>query len=198
MGIAGATPLAFPATHLPYFKHPLQQEDQEPVDLLILIRQPLEPTLLRRAMSLHHITWRATVSGLADETVAADALAWLMDDDETVEIERTSSYYGSEIHMVEARTTRKGPALSSLARLGSATLETLLSEVEQRLDESHTFHMRLDFNALINGTVQLSAPGNGPTIKGHAKVQVFPGQEAGTETHSTLQAALKIALAAEQ
>ena len=36
-------------------------------------------------MSLHHITWRATASGLADETVVADALAWLMDDEEAVE-----------------------------------------------------------------------------------------------------------------
>ena len=87
-------------------------------------------------MSLHHITWRATASGLADETVVADALAWLVNDNEAVEIERTTSYHGSELHMIEAKITRKGPALKALAMLGRDNLNTILNELEQRLDES--------------------------------------------------------------
>ena len=107
-------------------------------------------------MSLHHITWRATASGLADENVVGDALAWLIGDDEAVEIERTTSYHGAELHLIEAKITRKGPALKALAMLGEANLKTILEELEQRLDESNTIHFRLDFNALINGIVQLS------------------------------------------
>jgi RNA binding exosome subunit len=144
-------------------------------------------------MSLHHITWRATASGLADETVVADALAWLIDDDEAVEIERTTSYHGSEIHMVEAKTTRKGPALKALARLGSGNLQTIIDEIDQRIDESNTVHFRLDFNALINGEAHLATPGNGPTVKGQTKVQVFPGQEGRSEAITTLQNAIEIA-----
>tara|TARA_B110000467_G_scaffold94449_1_gene85299 strand:+ start:1125 stop:1571 length:447 start_codon:yes stop_codon:yes gene_type:complete len=144
-------------------------------------------------MSLHHITWRATASGLADETVVADALAWLMDDEEAVEIERTTSYHGSEIHIVEAKTTRKRPALRCLARLGRKNLQILLNEVEARLDESHTLHIRLDFNALINGEVCLASSDEGPTIKGHTKVQVFPGQEGLSEAQSTIEAAMALA-----
>ena len=124
-------------------------------------------------MSLHHITWRATASGLADETVVADALAWLVNDDEAIEIERTTSYHGSELHMIEAKITRKGPALKALAMLGSDNLNTILNELEQRLDESNTIHFRLDFNALIDGVVQLT-DGQSQTIKGQTKVQVFP------------------------
>lgn len=147
-------------------------------------------------MSLHHITWRATASGLADENVVGDALAWLIGDDEAVEIERTTSYHGAELHLIEAKITRKGPALKALAMLGEANLKTILEELEQRLDESNTIHFRLDFNALINGMVQLSK-GDGPTVKGQTKVQVFPGQEGAAEAVSTIEEAIKIATAAE-
>ena len=51
-------------------------------------------------VGLHHITWRATASGVADETVVADAIAWLVGDPELVDIEPTTSYHGSKIHMV--------------------------------------------------------------------------------------------------
>ncbi|MFL2950014.1 MAG: RNA-binding domain-containing protein [Candidatus Poseidoniaceae archaeon] len=148
-------------------------------------------------MSLHHITWRATASGLADENVVADALAWLIGDDEAIEIERTTSYHGSELHMIEAKITRKGPALKALAMLGGANLQTILEELEQRLDEANTIHFRLDFNALIDGVVQL-AEGDGPTVKGQTKVQVFPGQEGAAEAASTIEAAMKIADAAQE
>ena len=143
-------------------------------------------------MSLHHITWRATASGLADETVVADALAWLVNDDEAIEIERTTSYHGSELHMIEAKITRKGPALKALAMLGSDNLNTILNELEQRLDESNTIHFRLDFNALIDGLVQLT-DGQSQTVKGQTKVQVFPGQEGITEAANTIHAAINIA-----
>lgn len=147
-------------------------------------------------MALHHITWRATASGLADENVVADALAWLIGDEEALEIERTTSYHGAELHMIEAKLTRKGPALKALAMLGVANLQTILDELEQRLDESNTIHFRLDFNALIDGVVELTK-GNGPTVKGQTKVQVFPGQEGAVEAASTIEAAIKIAGAAE-
>jgi RNA binding exosome subunit len=149
-------------------------------------------------MSLHHITWRATASGLADETVVADALAWLIDDVEAVEIERTTSYHGSEIHMIEAKTSRKGPALKALARLGAANLQTIIDEIDQRLDEANTIHFRLDFNALINGEAHLAPPGNGPTVKGQTKVQVFPGQEGRGEAIASLHAAIEIANRTQQ
>lgn len=148
-------------------------------------------------MGLHHLTWRATASGLADETVVADALAWLIGDHEAVELERTTSYHGSELHMVEAKTTRKGQALRCLARLGTDALQTLHDEAEQRLDESNTLHFRIQFNALINGEINLAQTGE-ESVKGHAKVQVFPGQEGLSEVRSTIKAAMAIASESDQ
>ena len=144
------------------------------------------------AMGLHHFTWRATASGLADETVVADAVAWLIGDHEAVEIERTTSYHGSAIHMIEAKTSRKGPALRCLARLGTDALETLLEEAEQRLDESNTLHFRVQFNALMNGEIVLAQAGE-ESVKGHTKVQVFPGQEGLSEARATIETAIAIA-----
>lgn len=148
-------------------------------------------------MSLHHITWRATASGLANENVVADALAWLIGDNEAVEIERTTSYHGAELHIIEAKISRKGPALKALAMLGVANLHTILDQLEQRLDDTNTIHFRLDYNALIDGVVQL-AEGDGPTVKGQTKVQVFPGQEGAAEAASTIEAAMKIADAVQE
>ena len=111
---------------------------------------------------------------------------------EAVEIERTTSYHGSAIHMIEAKTSRKGPALRCLARLGKDALQTLLEEAEQRLDESNTLHVRVQFNALMNGEVVLAQAGE-ESVKGHTKVQVFPGQEGLSEARSTIEAAIAIA-----
>ena len=51
-------------------------------------------------VGLHHITWRATASAVAEQTVVADAIAWLVGDSEMVEVEQATSYHGSVLHMV--------------------------------------------------------------------------------------------------
>ena len=50
----------------------------------------------------------------------------------------------------------------------------------------------------VNGEAHLAPPGNGPTVKGQTKVQVFPGQEGRSEAVATLLAAIEIANHAEQ
>ena len=81
-------------------------------------------------VGLHHITWRATASGVADETVVADAIAWLVGDPELVEIEPTTSYHGSKLHMVTGVCKKKAHSLKSLSRIGTECLQTLLEEVD--------------------------------------------------------------------
>ncbi len=107
-------------------------------------------------VGLHHITWRATASGVADETVVADALAWLVGDPELVDIEPTTSYHGSKLHMVTGVCKKKAHALKSLSRIGKECLQTLLDEVEVRFDENHTMYFRLDLDAFIGGEVVLA------------------------------------------
>lgn len=148
-------------------------------------------------MGLHHITWRATASAVAEETVVADALAWLVGDSELVEIEQTTSYHGSALHMVTGISKKKANSLVSLSRIGSENLQLLIEDLEVRFDESNTLHFRLDFNAFIDGEVILAAPGDVVTIKCHTKVEVYPGQVPLEECKKVLQAALEKANASD-
>ena len=142
-------------------------------------------------MSLHHITWRATVGAVEDETVVAEAIAWLVGDAELVEIERTTSYHGSDIHMVTGMRKKKRQSLASLARIGAENLQTLSQELEQRFDENNTLHFRLDFHSFINGEAVLASPGHASTIKCHTKVEVYPGQNPKDECLKVIEQAME-------
>tara|TARA_B100001769_G_scaffold232155_1_gene195076 strand:- start:274 stop:726 length:453 start_codon:yes stop_codon:yes gene_type:complete len=142
-------------------------------------------------VGLHHITWRATASAVAEQTVVADAIAWLVGDSEMVEVEQTTSYHGSVLHMVTGVSKKKANSLTSLSRLGKENLQSLLEDLTVRFDENNTLHFRLDFNAFIDGEVILAAPGEVATIKCHTKVEVYPGQDPLDECKKVLTAALQ-------
>tara|TARA_B110000444_G_scaffold249645_2_gene275021 strand:- start:8662 stop:9108 length:447 start_codon:yes stop_codon:yes gene_type:complete len=148
-------------------------------------------------VGLHHITWRATASAVADETVVADAIAWLVGDPEMVNIEQTTSYHGSGLHMVSGVSKKKANSLNSLSRIGTENLQALLEDLEIRFDENNTLHFRLDLNEFIDGQVVLAAPGEVITIKCHTKVEVYPGQVALDECKKVLQAAMVKAVTSE-
>ena len=142
-------------------------------------------------VGLHHITWRATASAVAEESVVADAIAWLVGDQEMVEIEQTTSYHGSVLHMVTGVSKKKAISLKSLSRIGRDNIQDLLEDLSLRFDENNTLHFRIDFNAFIDGEVILAAPGEAVTIKCQTKVEVYPGQDALDECKKVLMAALE-------
>ena len=143
-------------------------------------------------MAVHQLTWRATASGIEDEMILAEALATLIGDEEAVEIERTTSYHNSPIHMISAKLTRSGPAQKALANIGKENLQVILSELSTRLDEANNIHFRLDQGDLINGKLTLSTPGGLATEKGQTKIQVYPGQTPLEEAQSTIRKAIAI------
>ena len=142
-------------------------------------------------MGLHHITWRATASAVAEQTVVADAIAWLVGDSEMVNVEQTTSYHGSVLHMVTGISKKKANSLKSLSRIGKENLQSLLEDLTVRFDENNTLHFRIDFNAFIGGEVILAAPGEVASIKCHTKVEVYPGQDSLDECKKVLTAAMQ-------
>ena len=156
-----------------------------------MVRYTLEHEGARKGVSLHHITWRATVGAVEDETVVAEAIAWLVGDPELVDIERTTSYHGSEIHMVTGVCKKKKQSLTSLAQIGEENLQTLAQEIEQRYDENNTLHFRLEFNSFVNGEAVLASPGHASTIKCHTKVEVYPGQNPKEECLKVIEQAIE-------
>jgi RNA binding exosome subunit len=142
-------------------------------------------------MGLHHLTWRVTASGLEDEEIIAEAISVLIGDEELVDIERTSSYHGSHIHLISASTKRNKVAVNSLANLGSECLDELIDTLDARLDESNTIHFRLSLDELMAGNVKI-VESNVKSIKGYTKLEVYPGQSAKEEANKILNSAKNI------
>ncbi len=141
-------------------------------------------------MGVHHVSWKSTASGLEDEYIHAAALSWLVGDDDAVEIERMDSYHGSAIHIVSAELKRRGQATKSLSRLGVEVLNQLKSELTSRMDDDNVIHIRLDLLELLAGRISLTVPGDRPTVKGRAKLEVYPGQDVFTVAIETLDKAI--------
>ena len=139
------------------------------------------------------MSWKSTASGLEDEYIHAAALSWLVGNDDAVEIERMNSYHGSAIHIVSAELKRRGQATKSLARLGEEVLSQLRMELTSRMDDDNVIHIRLDLLELLAGRVSLTVPGDRPTVKGRAKLEVYPGDEPMDVAIETLDGAISVA-----
>ena len=115
-------------------------------------------------MGLHHITWRATASAVSNVDVLAEAMAWLIGDEEAVELDRSSSYHGPELTLIKGTTSNKRRAARSFARLGEANLRQLMEEFEQRVDDHNVLHFRLSMDSIIKGDpVLVSGTAQGPS-----------------------------------
>ena len=139
------------------------------------------------------MSWKSTASGLEDEYIHAAALSWLVGNDDSIEIERMNSYHGSATHIISAELKRRGQATKSLARLGEEVLSQLKNELTSRMDEDNVIHIRLDLLELLAGRISLTVPGDRPTVKGRAKLEVYPGNEPMDVAEETLNDAISTA-----
>lgn len=146
-------------------------------------------------MGLHRITWRATCTALSNLDAIADAMAWLIGDPEDVHLDKSKSYHGPDLILIEATTKKKKQALRSMARLGVEQLDTVRETLDERLDDEHVIHFRLDLNELIDGNVVLSRGSSTGQIKGQAKVEVYPGQSTEEQVRSAIAEVHDIAAA---
>ncbi len=146
-----------------------------------------------KVVGLHHITWRATASAVSNVDVLAEAMAWLIGDEEAVELDRSSSYHGPEMTLVKASTSNKRRAARSFARLGEANLRQLIEEFEQRVDQHNVLHFRLSMNSLIRGEPELVNTIGTGTVKGQAKFEVYSGLPADEQLQATFDEALELA-----
>lgn len=144
-------------------------------------------------VGLHHITWRATASALTNHEVVVEALGWLIGDIEAVGIERSTSYHGGELWMVTSHSKKKSLAMKSLAMLGAENLQELHDTLEHRFDEDHVLYLRLNLDDLISSNINLAESRGTGTVKGQAKIEVYPGQDALEQARSTLQDAIEAA-----
>ncbi len=139
-------------------------------------------------MGVHHLTLRVTASGLEDEILIASAMSELIGNHELVEIEKTTSYYGSSIHLINAVTKKNKLAIKCLSKLGVDNLDLLISSLDDRMDENNTLHFRIGLDELIRGDVVIVSS-NVKSVKGQTKLEVYPGQSPLEEAKNILNQA---------
>ena len=139
-------------------------------------------------MGVHHLTLRVTASGLEDEILIASAMSELIGNDDLVEIEKTTSYYGSPIHLINAVTKKNKLAIKCLSKLGIDNLDLLINSLDDRMDENNTLHFRIGLDDLIRGDVVIVSS-NVKSVKGQTKLEVYPGQSPLEEAKNILNQA---------
>lgn len=142
-------------------------------------------------MGVHHLTWRVTASGLEDEILIASAISELIGNDELVEIEKTTSYYGSSINLISAVTKKNKLAIKSLSKLGVENLNLLSASLDDRMDENNTLHFRIGLDELIRGDLVIVSS-NVKSVKGQTKLEVYPGQSPIKEANNILSLAKEL------
>ena len=142
-------------------------------------------------MGLHYASWISTCSGLEDEKIYVDALSWLTGNPESVKLEKSTSYSGGNIHLINATLSNKNQATKSISRLGKDVLFTLMNELESRIDDDNCLHLRLDLVSLLSGEIKLANPKQNSTVKGRLKLEVYPGNTAFEVAESIITNALE-------
>lgn len=145
-------------------------------------------------LPIHSLQWRTVASAVDEVEVFNQGLAWLTGNSESVVVEKTTSFFGSPLHLVSARLDRRGDARKAVARLGEETLTRIMNSIEERLDDENCIHLRLRLDALLAAKIELAEAGEDRCLKGRIKLRVYPGDVVATVAHKLLSEAADRAL----
>ena len=126
-------------------------------------------------MGVHHLTCRATASGIDNLSAIANAIAWLCGDIDLVNIDKTTSYHGSEINIITVKVAKNSDIKSVVEKLKLGNLSKLKVNLKQRIDENNTLHFRLCLNSIINEKI-IVVDAEEKSVKFSIKIEAYPGQ----------------------
>ncbi|HEY9205570.1 MAG TPA: RNA-binding domain-containing protein [Candidatus Methanoperedens sp.] len=127
-------------------------------------------------MSIHNITLRAKASATESEERVKTALSIFLFDGE-IEIINTEGHFGNPITIFLVRI--KGKNCSRFieylkAKLPEQELDRLRKELDERMDDDCSFHIRFDKQAAYKGIVQLATTTD--TIAADIKIKAYPAK----------------------
>jgi len=124
------------------------------------------------SVPFHYVDLRAFCYATEDSARVESALRTLMPEDAELEQTASEGHHGDRILVHSTRLERADEirhVLSQLGTLETTERETLLAEVEDRIDENTSFFLTLSKQAAFNGRVER---GDGITLRG--KVEAYP------------------------
>ena len=132
------------------------------------------------AVPFHYVDLRAFCYATEDEKRVADAIRTFLPDDAELELDRqgTEGFHGDRILVVSVRLERADEMRHVLSRLTELDdIETVVEELDDRVDDDCTFFLTLDKQSAFRGQVER---GDGITLR--AKVEAYPAnKEAAVE-----------------
>ncbi len=146
------------------------------------------------ALPVHRVEWSVLASGVAEISVIADALGWLIGDEKLVEIEKTQSFHGPPMYILRADADKKSTARQSFPRLGADLMVELSESLSERIDEENWLHLRLELDELVCGRIVLAdARDKSECVKGRIKIEIYPNDNTEDVATRLLSEATKIA-----
>jgi RNA binding exosome subunit len=128
------------------------------------------------AMSFHRVNIRTSVSSLMDEEVTIQSLKWLLGTDVEIIQDRTTSYHGARLQVLSAELKRKKDISFFFSMVKPIFDDEFLQGLDQRIDDAHVVHFRLDADALIEKNIVAHNVKEHHIIKCEAKLEVYPQQ----------------------
>ncbi|WEL17246.1 MULTISPECIES: RNA-binding protein [unclassified Halorhabdus] len=124
------------------------------------------------SVPFHYVDLRAFCYATEDSTRVETALRTLMPEEAELEGVESEGHHGDRILVLSARLERADEirhVLSKLATLQERQRETLLAELDDRIDDNTSFFLTLSKQAAFNGDIER---GDGITLRG--KVEAYP------------------------
>lgn len=128
-------------------------------------------------MGIHHIYCRATASGIDNLSSITDAMTWLCGNEDLINIDRTTSYHGSEINLITVKLSKNKDIKSMIERLTKEDLSAIASNLDQRIDQDNTLHFRICLNSLIKQKINI-INSEKRSVKCNIKIESYPGQNS--------------------
>jgi RNA binding exosome subunit len=123
-------------------------------------------------VEFHYVDLRAFCYATEDEDRVEAALRHYLPEDYPVERETNEGHHGDEIVVLSARVDNADDVRTVMDRvLEAGEGERIIEEIEDRVDEDCSFHLRLDKQAAYDGE---SALGDGLHLR--AKVEAYPAK----------------------
>lgn len=123
-------------------------------------------------MEFHYVDLRAFCYATEDEDRVEAALRHYLPEDYPVERETNEGHHGDEIVVLSARVDNADDVRTVMDRvLEAGEGERIIEEIEDRVDEDCSFHLRLDKQAAYDCE---SALGDGLHLR--AKVEAYPAK----------------------
>ncbi|WP_018258573.1 RNA-binding protein [Halomicrobium katesii] len=124
------------------------------------------------SVPFHYVDLRAFAYATEDEKRVAEALQTYLPDETELERAESEGHYGDRIAVLSARVENADDIRHVLTQVAAVDdLETVLEELDDRVDDNCSFFLTFDKQAAFGNSVER---GDGITLR--AKVEAYPAK----------------------